>query len=157
MRVLDGSLFGPGQPCFGCAPDHPFGLRLKFTEEGEEVVTRFTPAAHHQGAPGVMHGGLVFTLADELAAWVVIARLGKFGFTTHFTGKLQRPARPGLELVGRARMTASTGRTASVDADVQQGEEKIFAASFKFVLLDEHGAEKMLGQPLPPEWRRFLR
>ena len=157
MRDLDGSLFGPNQPCFGCAPDHPFGLRLKFTDEGEEVVTRFTPEGHHQGAPGVMHGGLVFTLADELAAWVVIARLGKFGFTTHFSGKLQRPARPGLELTGRARMTASTTRTASVDAEVQQGEERIFAASFKFVLPDRQAAEKLLGRPLPEEWLRFSR
>lgn len=79
--VLDGTLFGAEQPCFGCGPVHPFGFRLAFTEEGDELVTRFTPGPHHQVPPGLMHGGLVFTLADELAAWVVIARFGKFGFT----------------------------------------------------------------------------
>lgn len=157
MPALDGSLFGPGQPCFGCGPDHPFGFRLQFTEEGEELVTRFLPTDRHQGAPGVMHGGLVFTLADELAAWVVIARLGKFGFTTRFAGKLQKPARPGVELEGRAKILRSSTRTAEVEATLLQAGACVFAATFTFVMLDRSGAEKMLGGPLPDAWLRFAR
>ena len=157
MPRLDGSLFGPGQPCFGCGPDHPAGFRLAFIEEGEEVVTRFTPDERYQGPPGVMHGGLVFTLADELAAWVLIARLGKFGFTARFEGKLQRPTRLGLELTGRARLLRSTTRTAEIETRLSQEGAEVFVCALTFVLLDRGATEKLLGRALPPEWERFTR
>ena len=62
---LDGSLFGPANHCFACSPDHPTGLHLRFHVEGDEVVTRFTPAEAHEGAPGGITGGrhVPFTIA----------------------------------------------------------------------------------------------
>src|SRR5579871_502390 len=107
-------MFGEGQPCFGCGPDHPAGFRLTFTEEGDEVVTRFTPGDRYQGPPGVLHGGLVLTLADELAAWTVILKLGKFGFTARVGGRLRKPTRVGAEVIGRGRVVKSGTRTAEV-------------------------------------------
>src|SRR5690349_18693415 len=95
LSPLDGRLFGAGQSCFGCAPDHPHGFRLAFERVGDEVTTTFMPLATHQGPPGIMHGGLVGTLADEVAAWAVIALLSKFGFTGSFAGKLVKPVRIG--------------------------------------------------------------
>jgi uncharacterized protein (TIGR00369 family) len=155
--TLDGTLFGPQQPCFGCGPAHPFGLRLTFTEEGEELVTRFTPGEHHQGPPGVMHGGLVFTLADELAAWVIIARFGKFGFTARFAGKFQKPVRVGAEVVGRGRLVKSTGRTAEIEVRLSQGDLQVYQSTFTFVVLDREATEKMIGGPLPEAWAKFAR
>jgi acyl-coenzyme A thioesterase PaaI-like protein len=104
-----------------------------------------------------MHGGLVFAAADELAAWTVIARLGKFGFTAKFAGKLQKPVRPGVEVEGRARIVRSTPRTAQVEAALSQGGEPVFAATFTFVMPDREGAEKLLGAALPESWLRFSR
>ena len=157
MSQLDGSLFGKDQPCFGCGPEHPFGFHLAFRQEGDEVITRFTPADKYQGAPGIMHGGLVFTLADELAAWVLIARLGKFGFTTRFAGKLQNPTRLGVELEGRASILRSTTRTAEIETRLTQQGKDVFVGTFTFVLLDKGAAEKLLGRSLPAEWARFAR
>ncbi len=154
---LDGTLFGLDQPCFGCGPRHPAGFRLSFVEDGEDVVTHFTPDDRYQGPPGVMHGGLVFTLADELAAWVLIARLGKFGFTARFEGKLQAPTRLGVELEGRARITRSTSRTAEVTAQLSQAGRQVFEASLTFALLDRGATEKLLGRALPKEWEGFAR
>jgi len=155
--TLDGHLFGAEQACFGCGPNHPFGFRLTFVEDGDELVTRFLPEERYQGAPGIMHGGLVFTLADELAAWAVITRLGKFGFTARFGGKLSSPARMGLEVEGRARIVRSTTRTAEVEATLRQDGKDVFRGSFTFVILDYAAAGKLLGKPLPPEWARFAR
>ena len=100
-QILDGSIFGPGQPCFACSPDHPIGFRLAFEIEEDRVVTRFTPGEQYQGPPGIMHGGLVMTLADEVAAWSCVALLGKFGFTARVEGRLSKAARVGVEIVGR--------------------------------------------------------
>ena len=157
VPALDGTLFGPDQPCFGCGPVHPFGFRLAFNEEGEELVTRFTPGPQHQGPPGLMHGGLVFTLADELAAWVIIARMGKFGFTAKFAGKLQKPTRVGLELTGRAKLLRSTGRTAEIEVRLSQAELQVYEGTFTFVVLDRAATEKLIGGPLPDAWAKFAR
>ena len=154
---LDGTLFGPGQPCFGCGTDHPIGFHLTFVREGEEVVTRFTPGDRYQGPPGVMHGGLVMTLVDELAAWGLIALKEKFGFTTSFEGRLKAPVRIGKEIVGRAKFSKDTPRVVKVGVTLHQGEILAFEGEVTFVLLDQRGAEKLLGGPLPEAWKRFSR
>jgi acyl-coenzyme A thioesterase PaaI-like protein len=154
---LDGTIFGPGQPCFGCAPDHPIGFQLKLQREGDEVVTRFTPGERYQGPPGVMHGGLVMTLVDELAAWAPIALKEKFAFTSHFDGRIKAPVRIGKEILGRAKLTKDTPRVVKVGVTLHQSEILCFEGELTFVLLDQTGAEKLLGGPLPESWKRFSR
>ena len=155
--VLDGSIFGPDQPCFGCAPDHPIGFRLAFEREDDAVVTRFVPTDRHQGPPGIMHGGLVAALADEIGAWAIIALLEKFGFTAEMSGKLKKPVRIGREVIGRGRIARSGGRVVPVTVELEQEGARVYEGALKFVLLDEAGAERMLGVPLPEAWRRFGR
>lgn len=154
---LDGALFGPGQPCFGCAPDHPFGFRLRFEREGEEIVTRFTPSERYQGPPGIMHGGLVSTLADEVGAWALIGLLGKFGFTGQMSGRLLKPTRIGVEIEARARIKKPGTRVVDVEVVLSQQGETVYTGELRFVVLDERGAERMLGGPLPEAWKRFSR
>lgn len=157
MEPLDGRLFGQGQPCFGCAPDHPVGFRLTFEREADAVVTRFVPGPRYQGPPGIMHGGLVLTLADEIAAWALIGALERFGFTTKVDGRLKRAVRIGEEVVGHARVVAPPSRIADVSVIITQGGEPCFEGQFRFALLGREAAEKLLGGPLPDAWQRFAR
>jgi acyl-coenzyme A thioesterase PaaI-like protein len=154
---LDPDLFGPTQPCFGCGPTHPVGFRLRFEREGEAVVTRFVPEEAFQGPPGIMHGGLVAALADEVAAWAIVALLGKFGFTAQFEGKLRGPVRIGAPVVGRGRIAREGSRLVGVSVELSQREVRVFDGTFTFVLLDAQGAERLLEGPLPEEWRKFAR
>lgn len=154
---LDGSLFGPDNHCFACCPDHPTGFHLRFQVEGDEVVTRFTPSRMHEGAPGVMHGGLVTTLADEVGCWALIALLGKFGFTGTMTSRLPRPVRIDRVVEGRARIVRDDKRMVHVEVVISQEGSTCFTSAMMFVVLTESGAEKMLGGPLPPAWKRFVR
>jgi acyl-coenzyme A thioesterase PaaI-like protein len=155
--IVDGSLFGPGQPCFGCSPDHPHGLHLGFAREGDEVVTRFTPGDTQQGPPGIMHGGLVTTVADELAAWALILLREKFGFTAEIAAKLHRPLRVGVPAEGRARVVRESRRVVRVRVELTQAAVRVFEGELAFVLLDKGGAEQLLGGELPEAWRRFCR
>ncbi len=157
IEVLDGSLFGDGQPCFGCSPTHPHGFRLAFQREGDEVVTRLVPTQLHQGPVGVMHGGLVSTVADESAAWAVIAHTGKFGFTSSFSCRLLRPVRIGLELEVRSKVLSANRRVVKSSVLMRQGGEDCFSGDFIFVLMDKAAAEKLMGGPIPPAWERFCR
>ena len=157
VSPLDGSLFGPGQPCFGCSPDNPAGFHLRFEMDGEDVVTRMTPEKHHQGPLGLMHGGLISTLADETAAWAVLVVTGKFGFTTHFEARLSKGVRVSQEVEARARVTKSGSRVVKSTVEIRQASELCFTGDFTFVLLDRSGAEKLMGEPMPEKWLRYCR
>lgn len=53
--------------CFGCGRDHPTGLHLEMWGLDEKLRVRgsFTVTEHHQGAPGLAHGGVVSAAVDE--------------------------------------------------------------------------------------------
>jgi acyl-coenzyme A thioesterase PaaI-like protein len=157
MAALDVNPFGPGQPCFGCSQDHPFGFRLRFAREGDEVTTTFTPDDRYQGPPGIMHGGLVATLADEVAAWAIVGLLEKFGFTAQLVGRLHKPIRIGIPVEGRAHITRNTPRLVASSVRLIQNGEAAFTGDFSFVLVDQFSAEKLLGGPLPEAWKKFCR
>ncbi len=157
LVALDPHLFGPGSPCFGCSPDHPIGFRLRFFKDGDDVVTRFTPHERYQGPPGVMHGGLVTTLADEIAAWTVIGLRGRFGFTGTIDARLKKPVRIAEEVVGRGRITVDTRRVVTIHVDLTQAETLCFAGEFAFALLDRAAAERLLGRALSDDWEPFAR
>lgn len=154
---LDPLTFGPDQRCFGCGPNHARGLRMRFTREGDEVVTRFVGDEDQQGPPGILHGGLQTTLADELAAWTLIGLRGRMGFTAAMDVRLLRPARIGVELVGRGRITSEKGSIAVVTTIFQQGGKSTLRGRITYAIPTADDAEKILGRPMPPEWRRFAR
>ena len=121
------------------------------------MVTRFIPGDRYQGPPGIMHGGLVTTLADEVGAWALVGLLGKFGFTTHIAGTLRRPVRIGVEVVGRSWIAKDSRRVVRVGVDLAQEGSSSFAAELTFVLLDRGGAERLLGKEVPESWLKFCR
>jgi acyl-coenzyme A thioesterase PaaI-like protein len=52
--------------CFACGEEHPNGLHLRVVAgEGVSVTARFEVTSAHQGAPGLIHGGLLALAFDE--------------------------------------------------------------------------------------------
>jgi len=72
-----------GYNCFGCCPTNPFGVHMEFYEDGDDVVSLWKPRQHYQGWINTMHGGILSTLVDETAGWVVFRKLQTSGMTTH--------------------------------------------------------------------------
>lgn len=80
-----------GYNCFGCSPTNPYGLKCKFVDEGEYVTCRWQPSENYQGFFNVLHGGVQATLIDEIASWVLFARLESAGVTTGMNVKYRKP------------------------------------------------------------------
>lgn len=104
-----------------------------------------------------MHGGLVTTLADEVAAWAVIGILEKFGFTARLIGRLHKPVRINIPIDARAKIGRNTPRLVESEVRLAQNGEDHFTGVFSFVLVDQFSAEKLLGGPLPEAWKKFCR
>jgi uncharacterized protein (TIGR00369 family) len=154
---LDPHTFGREQPCFGCSPEHPIGFHLEFDREGDTVQTRLVPSAHHQGPPGILHGGLVTTLADELAAWTIVALKGQLGFTAAIDARFHRPVRIGREVLGTGTILEDGGRVVKVEVVLEQEGTRTYRGLFTFAVLDRRGAERLLEAELPEAWARFCR
>jgi uncharacterized protein (TIGR00369 family) len=91
--------------CFVCGRSNPVGLYMTFHDDGEtEVFSEYTVPAHYQGYPGIVHGGVVASMLDE-----VVARVSMIGDPHHFmmSVKLQIlyrqpvPTETPLRVVGR--------------------------------------------------------
>lgn len=94
--------------CFVCGLENPNGLHLHIyeTEPGIVEATYVAPE-HFQGFPGVLHGGVVASLLDEISSR---AHMGsdpqkpRFMFTAKLDVKYRKNAPVGkwLKLIGKA-------------------------------------------------------
>jgi hypothetical protein len=66
--------------CFVCGEANPAGLRQRFETDGRVVRARFTPRPEHAGFTGVVHGGILATLLDEIMVWACAVGTRRFGF-----------------------------------------------------------------------------
>ncbi len=59
--------------CFGCGALNERGLHIKSRWEGDEVVCRWQPQAHHIGYPGILYGGMIASIVDCHCLWTATA------------------------------------------------------------------------------------
>lgn len=103
--------------CFACGDEPPGGLRMQFTA-GEQltVSSRFEVTEHHQGAPGLAHGGLLACAFDE-ALGSLGALLREPMVTARLETDFRRPVPVGTTLHIEARIEGRSGRKVYVSAD----------------------------------------
>lgn len=91
--------------CFVCGRFNPRGLYMRFYDNGQdEVYAQHTIPAEYQGYPGIVHGGIVAAILDE-----VVGRVSMIGDPHHFMMsvrlevKYRRPVpiETPLKIVGR--------------------------------------------------------
>jgi acyl-coenzyme A thioesterase PaaI-like protein len=96
--------------CFGCGPEHPTGLHMEVTAgTGCRIHAEFTVTEHHQGAPGLAHGGLLSAAFDE-ALGAVTWLLHVPAVTGHLETDFRRPVPVGTTLYITAECVAIAGR-----------------------------------------------
>ena len=84
-----------GYNCFGCAPSNPYGLKMEFYEDGDDVVSYWHPSDNFQGWLHTLHGGIQSTIIDEIAMWVIARKLQTSGMTTNLNVKFRKPVPTG--------------------------------------------------------------
>ena len=68
-----------GHNCFVCGPHNAIGLRVKFQLDGDVCRGEFTPGRDHCGYDGITHGGILFSLLDDVMAnWLYLKGLRCF-------------------------------------------------------------------------------
>ncbi len=87
--------------CFACGKDNPHGLRLSIHYKEGKVVSHFQPSLHHQGWEGIIHGGLLATLLDEVMVYAAYFE-GEKTVTAELVVRFRKPVNIGerLRIVG---------------------------------------------------------
>ena len=96
------------QWCFGCGKENPIGLKLEFIEKDESYITTFVPGPQHQGYDGIMHGGLVSTILDEVMARY-IHKKGFNAVTARLDVRFRHPTPIGQQLTAVAKISGRRG------------------------------------------------
>jgi uncharacterized protein (TIGR00369 family) len=116
--------------CFLCGLQNPIGLKLAFYEtQDNRVLVRFVPEDHHQGYPGVMHGGIACALLDETIGRTLV-RHDIWAMTVDLRVRFHKPVPLGepLTVVGeitrlRSRMMDGRGEIRLADGSLAVSAE----------------------------------
>ncbi|OFY05762.1 MAG: hypothetical protein A2W93_14640 [Bacteroidetes bacterium GWF2_43_63] len=135
-----------GYNCFGCSPGNPIGLHLTFIEEGDEIISEWTPDENYTGWTDVLHGGIQATMIDEIASWVVFTKLKTAGVTREMTVKYRKSVMVSDgKVICRARLKEVNRSLATID--VQLYSKDILRAEAKcvyYVFGEEEAKNKFL-------------
>lgn len=93
--------------CFVCGEANPIGLRQRFSTDGRIVRAQFVPRPEHCGFSGVVHGGVLATVLDEIMVWACAVGARQFAFCAEMTTRFQAPALPGEVLHVEAELVTN--------------------------------------------------
>jgi acyl-coenzyme A thioesterase PaaI-like protein/transcriptional regulator with XRE-family HTH domain len=97
--------------CFACGEDNPIGLHLAdIRRDGDEVRATLHPRPELQSYPGVLHGGVVTTVLDEVMAYASILLAGIWSATATLQVRFRRPVPYDVPLEAVAGVTAERAR-----------------------------------------------
>ncbi len=95
--------------CFVCGPDNPIGLKITFRLEDGVCRAEFTPEPAHQGYDGVTHGGIVFSVLDDVMAnWLFLK--GVRAYSARSEIRYRDPLPVGTPLLLEGRLKKKKGR-----------------------------------------------
>lgn len=135
-----------GYQCFGCDPHNGIGLRLTFHRSGDVVTTTWHPRGDLEGYPGVVHGGIQATLADEVGSWYIYAVIGTAGVTRDLRITYENTARVDdgpFRIV--AKSTERSAKEALVEVELfNAAGVRVAVAMVTYALFSEAVARKRL-------------
>lgn len=115
--------------CFGCGPANPSGLHLEFFLDGDRSVVCLPTVPHtFEGPVGLLHGGVIATLLDEVMSKSVSAR-GLTAMTRHMEVDYLRPVPSLTPLRLEGRVTRSEGRKHWSEARILDAQGNLLAQS----------------------------
>lgn len=126
--------------CFICGLENPVGLHLHIYEtEPGRVESMYLAPDHFQGYPGVLHGGIVAAIVDEIAGRSLMGSdpsSPRFMFTAKMEVKYRKnvPIGKMLKILGKAGKSRS--KSAEAWAGIYDAEMDELLAEGNVLLMD---------------------
>ena len=133
-----------GYNCFACAPNNPYGLKMEFYEDGDDIVSFWSPDDNYQGWLKTLHGGIQATLIDECAGWLISRKFQTSGMTTNLNIKYKKPVPTGKDvtLEIRTRVKQVKRNFVFMEASIAHNGEVCSTGELTFYCFTKEVAEK---------------
>ena len=112
-----GALTASANRCFVCGPGNSAGLHVRFRLDGGVCRAEFTPQDVHVGYDGVTHGGILFSLLDDVMANTIFLG-GERCFTARAEVRYRAPLPVGTQVRLEGRLRRRKGRLAVCEGRV---------------------------------------
>ena len=121
--------------CFVCGPGNSDGLQVQFRLDGDVCRGEFTAQPRHMGYDNVVHGGLLFSLLDDVMAnWLYLQ--GERCFTARAEVRYRDKLPVGVPVRLEGRLVKRKGRLAELQGQVIRADDDVVVveATGKFMV-----------------------
>ncbi len=132
--------------CIVCGRENIHGLHLSFHVHNETgiVTADYTPAPHHIGFEGIIHGGVLATILDEAMVWAATWAGKRFCVCGELSVRYRQSVPVGFPLRVEARIDAVRSRLIETTGSIVDASGAVYCtATGKYV-------------PVPPQRNRDL-
>lgn len=107
--------------CFVCGLESPVGLKLRFADNGVDAVrATYTVDPKYQSYPGMVHGGVVAAMLDEVAGRAaMIDDPNRFLVTAKMEIRYRQPVPTGVELTLLGRLVKDRHRLVLAHGEIR--------------------------------------
>ncbi|WP_410641682.1 PaaI family thioesterase [Amycolatopsis sp. lyj-346] len=120
----------PAFNCFGCSPRNPVGLKLRMRKLAEgEFAAETVFSEDYASYPGIVHGGIVQVLLDEVMGDTLALVHGMLAFSVSLSSRMLLPLRVGVRYATTARITGRGNGVLHTEAEITgpDGEVHVMA------------------------------
>jgi uncharacterized protein (TIGR00369 family) len=111
--------------CFACGELNEIGLHLRLNLEPGRCWTELEMPGRFEGWEGIIHGGILCTVMDEVMAWALVQD-DSWGVTARLSVDFRKPVTVGQKIRAEGWITESRRRvhvTAAKIVDAETGVE----------------------------------
>jgi len=142
--------------CFVCGVENEHGLKVNFyNQEPGVIMAKCLICDKHQGYPGIVHGGVIAAILDEVAGRSFMeGDPRKFMVTAKLSVRYRRPVPVGQPLIAIGRAIEDNGRIAKATGQLLGPDGTLLAdAEVILVQIPTDLAENMRGAV--EDWRVY--
>jgi uncharacterized protein (TIGR00369 family) len=98
--------------CFVCGRDNPIGLKMQFYDDDIDTVSStLTLEKPYEGYPGIVHGGILASILDEVVGRVaMVGDHHHFMMTVNMKVQYRNPVPVGTQIVAQGKAVRLKGR-----------------------------------------------
>jgi acyl-coenzyme A thioesterase PaaI-like protein len=113
--------------CFACGVDNPIGLKIRFDVEGDVCTAQFTPDENHVGFSDTVHGGIIYTILDDVTANILYQQ-GRKAHTAKCEIRYRQPVRVGDQLKLKGWIDNERRRLIKLKGEVRRASDDVLVA-----------------------------
>jgi len=127
-----------GSNCFVCGQHNSHGMQISFRLQDNKCLAEYTPPEHFCGFDGVTHGGILFSLLDDVMAnWLYLQ--GESAYTGKCEIRYREPAATGQRYLLEGEQLSRKGRTAKMAGRILNPDDNrvVAEATATFIVIPE--------------------